>query len=57
MMAMPPLQQSGLDFLGQSIGGTPDAPSDGWVQRGDVWFQYTVTELELIGHAAVAFSW
>ena len=49
MMAMPPLQQSGLNFKGQPIGGTPNAPSDGWVQRGDVWFQYTVTNFELIG--------
>jgi hypothetical protein len=49
MLAMPPLQDSALSFLGQAIGGTPDGPSDGWVQRGDVWFQYTLTKLELIG--------
>jgi hypothetical protein len=49
MLAMPPLQDSALTFLGQAIGGTSDAPSDGWVQRGDVWYQYTLTKLELIG--------
>jgi hypothetical protein len=49
MMAMPPLQDPTLTFLGQAIGGTPDAPSDGWVQRGDVWYQYTVTGINLVG--------
>jgi hypothetical protein len=49
MLALPPLQDAALAFLGQPIGGTPDAPSDGWVQRGDVWFQYTITKIELVG--------
>jgi hypothetical protein len=52
MMAMPPLQDPSLTFLGQTIGGTPHAPGppdNGWVQRGDMWYQYTVTKVELIG--------
>jgi peptidoglycan hydrolase-like protein with peptidoglycan-binding domain len=49
MLAMPPLQDPALCFLGQTIGGTPDAPSDGWVQRGDVWYKYTLTEVTLKG--------
>jgi hypothetical protein len=36
-----------LTFNGQAIGGTPQAPSDGFVQRGDVSYAYTITlELE-----------
>jgi large repetitive protein len=49
MLAMPPLQDAGLAFLGQPIGGTPNAPSDGWVQRGDMFFRYTVHSVELVG--------
>ena len=49
MMAMPPLQAPALSFLGQPIGGTSDAPSGGWVQRGDMWYQYTLTEVSLAG--------
>ena len=58
MMAMPPLQDPSLTFFGQAIGGTPDAPGPGaapnptdpgWVQRGDMWYQYTLTKVELIG--------
>jgi large repetitive protein len=49
MLAMPPLQDPALCFLGQAIGGTPDAPGDGWVQRGDVWYQYTLTAVSLKG--------
>ena len=49
MLAMPPLQDPALRFLGQAIGGTPDAPGDGWVQRGDVWYRYTLTAVSLKG--------
>ena len=49
LMNQPPLQATGLKFRGQTIGGTPEAPADGWVQRGDVWFRYTVKDVELIG--------
>ena len=49
MMTMPPLQRPGLKFLGQDINGTPEAPADGFVKRGDVWFKYTITNIELIG--------
>jgi hypothetical protein len=49
LMAMPPTQDPGLSFLGQNIGGTPEAPADGWVQRGDVFFRYTLKAVELIG--------
>ena len=49
MMVAPPLQDPGLVFNGQPIGGTPDAPSDGFVQRGDVSYRYTISKIELIG--------
>jgi large repetitive protein len=49
MMAMPPLQDPSLTFQGQAIGGTPQAPADGWVQRGDMYYQYTLKKVELIG--------
>jgi hypothetical protein len=49
MLAMPPLQAPGLKFAGGTLGGTPEAPADGWVERGDVWFKYTVQTVELIG--------
>ena len=50
LMTMPPNQSSGLKFLGQALQGTPGVPNpDGFVQRGDVWFNYTVTNVELLG--------
>ena len=49
MMVAPPQQDPSLTFNGQTIGGTPDAPSDGWAQRGDVSYRYTITKIELIG--------
>jgi hypothetical protein len=49
LMVMPPQQDPGLKFLGQAIGNTPAAPPDGWVQRGDVFFKYTIKAVELIG--------
>ena len=50
MMTMPPSQDPVLKFLGQPLHGTPAVPnSDGFVQRGDVWFKYTVTKVELLG--------
>lgn len=49
LMNQPPLQDPALRFMGQTIGSTPQAPADGWVQRGDVWFKYTVKKVELIG--------
>jgi large repetitive protein len=49
LMNQPPLQDPALKFLGQNIGSTPEAPGDGWVQRGDVWFKYTVKNVELLG--------
>ena len=49
MMKMPPQPGPALSFRGQAIGGTPDAPSDGWVQRGDVWYKYTLTSITLVG--------
>ncbi len=48
LMAMPPLQDPALKFLGQPIGGTPEAPADGWVQRGDTWYQYSLKSVELV---------
>jgi large repetitive protein len=50
LMAMPPNQDPALKFFGQPIQGTPSVPNpDGFVQRGDVWFKYTVTKVELLG--------
>jgi large repetitive protein len=49
MMAVPPMQDAALKFLGQDIGGTPQAPFDGWVQRGDMWYRYTLKKVELVG--------
>jgi large repetitive protein len=49
MLGMPPLQDPALTFMGQAIGGTPHAPADGWVQRGDMWYQYTLKKVELVG--------
>ncbi|OJV41721.1 MAG: hypothetical protein BGO25_18850 [Acidobacteriales bacterium 59-55] len=50
MMTMPPSQAASLAFLGQALQGTPGVPNaDGFVQRGDVWFKYTITNIELLG--------
>jgi hypothetical protein len=49
MMVAPPLQDPSLTFNGQAIGGTPHAPSDGFVQRGDVSYAYTITKIEFVG--------
>lgn len=49
LMAQPPLEVAGLKFLGQDIGNTSNAPAGGWVQRGDVFFKYTLKSVELIG--------
>ncbi len=49
MMVVPPLQGPSLTFNGQAIGGTPQAPSDGFVDRGDVSYAYTITKIEITG--------
>ena len=49
MMAFPPLQAPGLQFKGADLNGTPEAPADGWVAQGDVFFKYTLTQVDLIG--------
>lgn len=49
MMSTPPLAAAGVQFEGQNLNGTPEAPPDGWVPRGDVFFKYTLTEVDLIG--------
>lgn len=59
LMNQPPLQDGALRFSvngspGQALGGTPEAPADGWVQRGDVWFKYTVKKVELLGEPLTA---
>lgn len=48
MMTAPPLS-GGVTFRGQSLNGSPDAPADGWVARGDTWFKYTLTAVDLSG--------
>ncbi len=48
MMSAPPLSD-GVKFKGQNLGGTPEAPSGGWVQRGDVFLKYTLKSVELSG--------
>jgi hypothetical protein len=60
MMVAPPLQDPSLTFNGQAIGGTPQAPSDGFVQRGDVSYKYTITKIELTGQltaGAIPATW
>lgn len=49
MLAFPPLQAAGLKFKGADLNGTPKAPVDGWVGQGDVFFKYTVTQVDLAG--------
>ncbi|MCC6589313.1 MAG: hypothetical protein IT168_21625 [Bryobacterales bacterium] len=55
MMAMPPVTASTeYHFRGASVNlapgpGTPEAPADGWVQKGNDVFQYTLKKVELIG--------
>lgn len=55
MLAMPPVTTSTeYHFRGGSVNlapgpGTPNAPSDGWVQKGNDVFQYTLKKVELIG--------
>ncbi|RZU39140.1 hypothetical protein [Edaphobacter modestus] len=53
MLAMPPITStSKYIFRGVEVTqtpGTPGAPSDGWIQKGDDVFQYTLTSAELIG--------
>jgi hypothetical protein len=49
MMAFPPLQAAGLKFKGENLNGTPEAPADGWVPRGEIFFKYTVTQVDLSG--------
>jgi hypothetical protein len=50
LMTMPPNQSPTLQFLGQALLGTSGVPNaDGFVQRGDVWFRYTITKVELLG--------
>ena len=55
MLAMPPVTGSTqYVFRGTAVNqapgpGTPGAPPDGWIQKGDDVFQYTLTSVELIG--------
>ncbi|PYP78252.1 MAG: hypothetical protein DMD35_12025 [Gemmatimonadetes bacterium] len=53
MLAMPPVTASAeYWFSGAKVNqtpGTPGAPADGWVQRGEDVFQYTLKKVELIG--------
>ncbi len=53
MLAMPPVASAAqYVFRGAAVSqtpGTPGAPPDGWIQRGDDVFQYNLTSVELIG--------
>jgi hypothetical protein len=53
MMAFPPLQDAALTFKGQALNGTPEAPADGWIPRGDVFYKYTVKQVDLSGSLTV----
>lgn len=53
MLAMPPTT-AGTQYIFRTAPvaqtpGTPNAPADGWVQRGEDVFQYTLKSVELIG--------
>ncbi|HYO83934.1 MAG TPA: hypothetical protein VES20_21200 [Bryobacteraceae bacterium] len=47
MMSAPPLQADGLKFHGEPLNHTPGAPADGWVARGDTYYKYTLTAVNL----------
>jgi len=55
MLAMPPMaENTKYLFRGAAANlgtgpGTPEAPADGWHQRGNDVFQYTLKQVELIG--------
>ena len=50
MMTMPPQTAAGLKFEGQDLNGTPEAPPpDGYAPRGDVYYKYTLKEVDLSG--------
>jgi hypothetical protein len=53
MLAMPPtIGSTQYIFRSAPVAqtpGTPNAPADGWVQRGEDVFQYTLKSVELIG--------
>ena len=55
MLAMPPITENTEYFfrgaaVDQAPGpGTPEAPADGWVQKGNDVFQYKLKKVELIG--------
>lgn len=54
MLAMPPvIATTAYVFRGVPLGdphpGTPGAPADGWVQRGDDVFKYDLKSVKLIG--------
>ena len=53
MLAMPPTT-AGTQYIFRGAPvietpGTPNAPADGWVQRGEDVFQYTLKSVELVG--------
>lgn len=53
MLAMPPVTENTQYFFRGAAAsltpGTPGAPADGWNQRGNDVFQYTLKKVELIG--------
>jgi hypothetical protein len=48
MMCAPPLW-GGVKFKGTALNGSNEGPGDGWVARGDSYFKYTLTSVELSG--------
>jgi hypothetical protein len=53
MLAMPPtIGTTQYIFRGAAVSqtpGTPGAPADGWIQKGNDVFQYTLQSIELVG--------
>lgn len=45
----PPLVAPGNVILGGTANGANGLPADPWVRRGDRWWRYRVTDVELIG--------
>lgn len=52
MMSAPPVD-SALTVFGAPVGGSPGAPPDGFVQRGDLWYRYELQSVDLIGGVTV----
>jgi hypothetical protein len=49
LFEVPPLVAAGNVILGGMAGGTTGLSADPWIRRGDRWWRYQVTGVELVG--------